>query len=126
MECVVVGCRLVRGDVLNFGGGFVAAVVVVVVEMVVGGSKVEVVAVVRIVCSCVNGEVYSLWCLSRKFWRGRCVVMRADSLMECCLWEVTGSIEKVVVVKMVVGVVESVVMADSRVLFEVVMVQLIA
>ena len=30
------------------------------------------------------------------------------------------------VVKMVVGVVESVVMADSRVLFEVVMVQLIA
>ena len=30
-----------------------------------------------------------------------------------------------VVVKMVVGVVESVVMADSRVLFEVVMVQLI-
>ena len=91
VECVVVGCRPVRGDVLNFGGGFVAAavVVVVVVEMVVGGSKVEVVAVVRIVCSCVNGEVYSLWCLSRKFWRGRCVVMRADSLMECCLWEVT-------------------------------------
>ena len=128
MECVVVGCRLVRGDILNFGGGFVAAavvVVVVVVEMVVGGSKVEVVAVVRIVCSCVNGEVYSLWCLSQKFWRGRCVVMWADSLMECCLWEVTGSIEKVVVVKMVVGVVESIVMADSRVLFEVVMVQLI-
>ena len=40
--------------------------------------------------------------------------MRPDSLMECCLWEVTGSIEKVVVVKMVVGVVKSVVMADSR------------
>ena len=37
----------------------------------------------------------------------------------------TGSIEKVVVVKMVVGVVESVVMADSRMLFEVVIVQLI-
>ena len=94
VECVVVGCRPVRGDVLNFGGGFVAAavvvvVVVVVVEMVVGGSKVEVVAVVRIVCSSVNGELYSLWCLSQKFWRGRCVVMRADSLMECCLWEVT-------------------------------------
>ena len=91
VECVVVACRPVRGDVLNFGGGFVAAavVVVVVVEMVVGGSKVEVVAVVRIVCSSVNGELYSLWCLSQKFWRGRCVVMRADSLMECCLWEVT-------------------------------------
>ena len=87
VECVVVGCRPVRGDVLNFGGGFVAAAVVV--EMVVGGSKVEVVAVVRIVCSSVNGELYSLWCLSQKFWRGRCVVMRADSLMECCLWEVT-------------------------------------
>ena len=87
VECVVVGCRPVRGDVLNFGGGFVAAAVVVVV--VVGGSKVEVVAVVRIVCSSVNGELYSLWCLSQKFWRGRCVMMRADSLMECCLWEVT-------------------------------------
>ena len=53
------------------------------------------------------------------------VVMQANSLMECCLWEVTGSIESVVVVEMVVGVVQSVVMADSRVLLEVVMMQLI-
>ena len=37
---------------------------VVVVEMVVGGSDLEVVAVVRIVCSCFNGELYSLWRLS--------------------------------------------------------------
>ena len=58
VECVVVGCGLVGGNVLNFGWGFVA--VVVVVEMVVGGSKLEVVAVVRIVWSCVNGELYSL------------------------------------------------------------------
>ena len=38
----------------------------------------------------------------------------------------TGSIENVVVVEMVVGVVESVVMGDSGMLLEVVMVQLIA
>ena len=60
VECVVVGCGLVGGNVLNFGWGFVAVVVVVVVEMVVGGSKLEVVAVVRIVWSCVNGELHSL------------------------------------------------------------------
>ena len=53
------------------------------------------------------------------------VVMRADSLMECCLWEVTSSIENVVVVEMVVGVVKSVVAADSGMLLEVVLVQLI-
>ena len=135
MECVVVGCRLVGGDVLNFGEGFVEVVVVVIVETVVGGSKLEVAAVVRIVCSSVNGELYSLWHLSRKCLEGKMsnfgrglfgVVMRADALMECCLWEVTGSIENVVVVEMVVGVVESVVMADSGMLLEVVMVQLIA
>ena len=54
------------------------------------------------------------------------VVTRADSLMECFLGEVTGSIENVVVVKMLVGVVESMVLADSGVLLEVVkLVQLI-
>ena len=35
VECVVVGCGLVGGDVLNFGEGFV------VVEMVVGGSTLQ-------------------------------------------------------------------------------------
>ena len=45
VECVVVGCGLVAGDVLNFGGGFV----VVVVETVVGDSKLKLVDVVRIV-----------------------------------------------------------------------------
>ena len=133
VECAVVGCGLVRVDVLNFGGGFVA--VVVVVETMVGGSKLEVVAVVRIVWSCVNGELYTLWRLSRKSLEGKMsnvggrlfsVVMRADSLMECCLGEATGSIKEVVVVEMVVGVVESVVLADSGVLWKVVvLVQLI-
>ena len=96
-----------------------------------GGSKLEVVVVVRIVWSCVNGGegLYSLLHLSRKSLEekmsnvGGCligVVMRADSLMECCLGEVTGSIEIVVVVKMVVGVVERVVLADLGVLLEVV------
>ena len=105
-ECLVVGCGLVEGDVLNFSGGFVR---VVVVETVVVDSKLEVVAALRIVCSCVNGELYSLWHLEGKMSSvgGRLfgVVIRADSLMECCLEEVTGSIMKVVVAKMVVEVV---------------------
>ena len=41
----------------------------------VGGSKLEVVAVVRIVCSSVNGELYSLWHLNRKFLEGRCPML---------------------------------------------------
>ena len=54
------------------------------------------------------------------------VVMRVDSLMECCLGELTGSIKDVVVVEMVGGIVESVVLVDSEVLLEVVLlVQLI-
>ena len=114
VESVEVGFGLVRNDVLNFGGGFVVVVVVVVVMV---GSKLEVVAVVK------NGELYSLWHLNRKSLEGKMsnvggglfgVVMWADSLMECCLWEVTGSIANVVVVEMVVGVVKSMVMADSR------------
>ena len=48
VEFVVVGCGLMGGNFLKFAGGFV---VVVVVETVVGGSKLEVVAVVRIVWS---------------------------------------------------------------------------
>ena len=64
VQCVIVGCEMVGGDVLKFGGVFVA--VVVVVEAVLGGSKLKVVAVVTMVCSCVNGELYSFWRLSRK------------------------------------------------------------
>ena len=49
VECVLLGCGLVEDDALNFGGGFAAVVVVVVVETVVGGTKLEVITVVRIV-----------------------------------------------------------------------------
>ena len=48
------------------------------------------------------------------------VVMQAHSLTECCLGEMTGSIENVVVVEMLVGVVKSVALANSRMLLEVV------
>ena len=49
----------------------------------------------------------------------------ANFLMECCLGEVTGSIE-VVAVEMAVGVVVIVVLADSGILYEVViLVQLV-
>ena len=58
VKCAVVGCGLVGSDVLKFGWSFVA--VVVVVETVVGDLKFQVVAVVRIVCSCANRERYSL------------------------------------------------------------------
>ena len=106
---------------------------VVVVETVLGTSMLGVIAAVMMVCRCVNGELYSFWSLSRKFLEekmsnvsGRLfdVVMQTDSLMACCLWEVTGSVENVVVVEMVVEVVESMVMAGSGVFLEVVMVQL--
>ena len=82
-ECVAVGCGLVAGDALNFGEGFVAVVVgvVVAVESVVAGSKLEVAAVVRIVCSWVNGELYSLWHLSRKSLEGRCPMLVGVSLV---------------------------------------------
>ena len=64
--------------------------------------------------------------MSNVCWRLFGVVMLADSLMGCWLGEVTGSIKEVVVVEMVVGVVESVVLADSGVLLAVViLVQLI-
>ena len=108
---------------------------VVVVETVVGGLKFQVAAVVRIVWNCVNRELQSLWLLSRKSLEGNisnvsgCLfgwVMWADSLMECCLGEVTHSIKEVVVVKMVMGMVESIVLIVSEVLLEVViLIQLI-
>ena len=113
VKCAVVGCGLVESDVLKFGWSFLA--VVVVVETVVGGLKFQLVAVVRIVCSCANRERYSLWLLSRKSLEGNisnvsgCLfggVMRADSLMECCLGEVIHSIKEVVVLEMIVGLVE--------------------
>ena len=111
-------------------GGFVA----VVVEMV-GDLKLEVEAIVKIVWSCVNGELYCLWRLKRKSLEGKFsnvggrlfgVVMRADSLMEfflfdgSCLREVAGLIKEVMVVEMVVGIVESVDLTDLEVLLEVV------
>ena len=103
-----------------FGGGFVA----VVLEMVVDDLKLEVGAFVRLVWSCVNGDLYLLWRLTQKALEGKmskdgwhhfAIVMRADSLMEfflfdgSCLWEVTGSMKEVVVVEMVVGKVNRVV-----------------
>ena len=106
-----------------FGGGFVA----VVLEMVVDDLKLEVGAFVRLVWSCVNGDLYLLWRLTQKTLEGKmsnvgghpfAIVMRADSLMEfflfdgSCLWEVTGSMKEVVVVEMVVGKVNRVVLAN--------------
>ena len=106
-----------------FGGGFVA----VVLEMVVDDLKLEVGAFVRLVWSCVNGDLYLLWRLTQKALEGKmsnvgghpfAIVMRADSLMEfflfvgSCLWEVTGSMKEVVVVEMVVGKVNRVVLAN--------------
>ena len=82
-----------------------------------------------------NGELYFLWCFSRKSLQGEMsnvgghpygVVMRADSLMEfflfdgSCLGKVTSSTKEVVLVEIVVGIVESVVLADLGVLLEVV------
>ena len=112
-------------------GGFVA----VVVEMVVGDLKLEVEAIVRIVWSCVNGELYCLWRLRRNSLEGKIsnvggrffgLMMRADSLMEfflfdgSCLREVAGLIKEVMVVEMVVRIVKSVDLADLGVLLEVV------
>ena len=105
-----------------FGGGFVA----VVLEMVVDDLKLEVGAFVRLVWSCVNGDLYLLWRLTQKALEGKmsnvgghpfAIVMWADSLMEfflfdgSCLWEVTGSMKEVVV-EMVVGKVNRVVLAN--------------
>ena len=103
--------------------------------MVVGDLKLEVGAVVRIVWSCVNRELYFLWRLSQKSLEGKMsnvgghsfggVVMWADSLMDfflfdgSCLGEVTGSTKEVVVVEMVLMMVESVVLAGLGVLLEV-------
>ena len=131
VKCVGVGCGLVGSDIFDFSGGFVA----VVVEMVVGDLNLEIGAVVRTVRSCVNGELYFLWCLSQKSLEVKMsnvggdpfvVVMREDSLIKfllfdgSCLGEEIGSTKEVLVVEMVVGMVESMVLADLGLLLEVV------
>ena len=60
VECLRVGFGLMRGDTFDFGGGFVP----MVVEMEVDNLDLEVEAAVRVVWSCVNGELYFLWRLS--------------------------------------------------------------
>ena len=82
-----------------------------------------------------NEELYFLWCFSRKSLQEEMpnvgghpydVVMWADFLMEfflfdgSCLGKVTGSTKEVALVEIVVGIVESVVLADLGVLLEVV------
>ena len=125
------GCGLVGGDIFDFSRGFVA----MVVEMVVGDLNLEIGAVVRTVWSCVNGELYFLWCLSQKSLEVKMsnvggdpfvVVMREDSLIKfllfdgSCLGEEIGSTKEVLVIGMVVGMVESMVLADLGLLLEVV------
>ena len=103
-------------DIFDFGGGFV----VVAVEEV-NDLELEVGNTVRIVWCRVNKELYCLWRLSRKSLEGNMsndgghpfgVVMWSNSLKEifcsggsCCLGNVTGPREEVVVVEMVVGMV---------------------
>ena len=120
VKCLGVGFGLVGGDILNLVEGFME----VVVEMKVDDLESEVGAVVRLVGNFLNGKLYFLWCLSRKFLEGKKsndgerpfgMVMRADFLKEFsffdgdCLKKVTGSRKEGVVVEMVVGVVENVV-----------------
>ena len=87
LECLRVGFGLVGGDLFDFGGDFVA----VVGEMEVDDLELEVGAVVRVVWSCVNGELYFLWRLARISLEGKMfnagehpfgMVMQADFLME--------------------------------------------
>ena len=54
VECLGVGFGLMEGDVLDFGGDFVAEVV----EMEVDDLELDVGAVVRLVWNCANGELY--------------------------------------------------------------------
>ena len=83
VECLVVDYLLVGVDALNFGGWFA----VMVVETEVGDSKLEVVAVVRIAWSCVNGELHYLWRLSRKSLEGKMGVSSVGGcLFRVCWW----------------------------------------
>ena len=56
-----------EGDILDLGQGFEA----VVVEMEVDDLELEVGAVARLVWGCLNGRLYSLWCMSRKSLKGK-------------------------------------------------------
>ena len=53
VECLGVGFGLVRGDIFDLGGDFVA----VVVEMEVEDLELEVEAVARLVLGCLNGRM---------------------------------------------------------------------
>ena len=130
VECLGVGFGLVGGDILDLSGGFIA----LVVEMEVDDLELEAGAVVRLIWGCLNWRLYFLWRLSQMSLKSKMstvgghpfgLVMWADFLMEffffdgSCLGKVTGS-KEVVVVEMVVGVVERVVSANLRALWEVV------
>ena len=117
VECLRVGFGLVEGDILDLSGGFIA----LVAEMEVDDLELEVGAVVRLICCCLNCRLYFLWSLSRTSLESKMskvgghpfgMVMWADFLMEffffdCrCLGKVIGSkmqvvVDMLVVVKMV-------------------------
>ena len=78
LECLRVGFGLVGGDLFDFGGDFVA----VVGEMEVDDLELEVGAVVRVVWSCVNGELYFLWRLTGiSPWKGKCLMLVSTPLV---------------------------------------------
>ena len=119
------------GDIFDFGGVFVA----VVVEMEVEDLELWLGALVRVVWSCENRELFFLWRLSQMSLERKMsnagghplgIVMQADSLMEFLFFDgrflgkVTGSKKEVVVVEMVVGIVGRMVLANLGVLMEVV------
>ena len=56
--------------------------------MVVGDLKLEVGAVVRIVWSCVNGELYFLWRLSQKSLEGKMSNVGGHSFGGVVMWAV--------------------------------------
>ena len=116
VECWKVHFGFVGHDIFDFGGGFV----VVAVEEV-NDLELEVGDALRIVWCRVNKELYCLWPLSRKSLEGNMsndggcpfgVVIWSNSLKEifcsggsCCLGNVIGPREGVVVAKMVVWMV---------------------
>ena len=85
--------------------------------MEVNDLNLEVADIVRLVWSCLNGELYFLWRLSQMSLKGKMsnvcersfgMVMQANYLMEflfngSCLGKVTGPTKEVVMFEMVVG-----------------------